>query len=756
MFFSYPFSAPRLRHSHPAARLTRATLLGGTALALLIGAGSGAWAEVVKVGVNAQAVVNGVAVGDGANAGYQKNPDGTYVKNADGNLIRVDDYVGAVAIGAGADVESRNGIAVGAGAAVGSGGGVAIGGQTNSGVAIGGNAFGGYYGGAASVAGSAIGSETVAFGIYSQAGYRVAAKKGDNEAYKEMDGNYYVDLGMNATALGARSLALGGASVAIGKGSVAAASSSVAIGIAVDDAFRDGKGAYGVSSVAIGQNAIAGIKLESNSKDGVLLQDGKYYTFPYNRAIAFGAGANAQGNSVIAFGSDAITTGDNSIAIGTGAHAFNGGIALGLNSTTDVYNSSDAEQSKLATSHPFGLAINQAFAGTGGTIRVLSVGNSNTYSQIQNVAAGRLNANSTDAVNGSQLYAVMQSISGGGGGGDGAGAGPSVPTGTASGANALALGTGSTASQANSVALGANSATRTANASSSINLRGTNYNFAGQATSSTNVVSVGAIGSERQIQNVAAGLLSSDSTDAVNGSQLYATNQAVNSLTNALGGVTGQMGSATGANATAYGTGSVASAANSTAMGAGANASTANSVALGANSTTSAAVAVAGDTVGGKYYAYQGAAPVGVVSVGSAGSERQVQNVAAGRVGEKSTDAVNGSQLYATNQSVAALGQSLDSLGSSINQINNRVGSVQKEARGGIAAAVALVNAPMPSQPGKTSWAGNVAKFKDQYAMGMSLSHRLNSNIPLAMTAGFAYTPGTSDVTGRFGMAGEF
>ena len=75
---------------------------------------------------------------------------------------------------------------------------------------------------------------------------------------------------------------------------------------------------------------------------------------------------------------------------------------------------------------------------------------------------------------------------------------------------------------------------------------------------------------------------------------------------------------------------------------------------------------------------------------------------------------------------------------------------------GCIAAAVALVNAPMPSAAGKTSWAGHVAKFRDQYAMGMSLSHRLNANMPLAMTAGFAYAPGTSDVTGRFGMAGEF
>ena len=155
---------------------------------------------------------------------------------------------------------------------------------------------------------------------------------------------------------------------------------------------------------------------------------------------------------------------------------------------------------------------------------------------------------------------------------------------------------------------------------------------------------------------------------------------------------------------------------------------------------------------------------VGGNTVNGVAATRQVQNVAAGRVTADSTDAVNGSQLYASNQaintalnqSVTGLGQSLDALASSVNQLGARQIAAQKEARGGIATSVALVNAPMPSQPGKTSWAGNVAKFRDQYAMGVSLSHRLNSNIPLAMTAGFAYTPGTSDVTGRFGMAGEF
>ena len=51
---------------------------------------------------------------------------------------------------------------------------------------------------------------------------------------------------------------------------------------------------------------------------------------------------------------------------------------------------------------------------------------------------------------------------------------------------------------------------------------------------------------------------------------------------------------------------------------------------------------------------FAGAAPVGVVSVGSVGKERQIQNVAAGQIGNLSTDAINGSQLYAVWQSANA------------------------------------------------------------------------------------------------------
>src|SRR5262249_19190393 len=88
------------------------------------------------------------------------------------------------------------------------------------------------------------------------------------------------------------------------------------------------------------------------------------------------------------------------------------------------------------------------------------------------------------------------------------------------------------------------------------------------------------------------------------------------------------------------------------AIGSGAIASIANSVALGAGSTTVAATPNPSITLGGTVHPFAGAAPVGVVSVGSTGNERQIQNVAAGVLSGTSTDAVNGSQLFATNEAL--------------------------------------------------------------------------------------------------------
>ncbi|MER9338275.1 YadA-like family protein, partial [Mesorhizobium sp. M0293] len=98
------------------------------------------------------------------------------------------------------------------------------------------------------------------------------------------------------------------------------------------------------------------------------------------------------------------------------------------------------------------------------------------------------------------------------------------------------------------------------------------------------------------------------------------------------------------------------------ALGAGATANEPGSVALGAGSTTAAAVATTGTTINGVNYTFAGTAPTSTVSVGSVGNERTVTNVAAGRISSSSTDAINGSQLFATNQAVEAMQGSVGDL----------------------------------------------------------------------------------------------
>ena len=103
----------------------------------------------------------------------------------------------------------------------------------------------------------------------------------------------------------------------------------------------------------------------------------------------------------------------------------------------------------------------------------------------------------------------------------------------------------------------------------------------------------------------------------------------------------------TGKHTAALGASANASAEAALALGASANASHANAVALGANSVTKAAVASNEATVNGVYYSsFAANNAASVVSLGDAGKERQLVNVAAGQISATSTDAINGSQLH--------------------------------------------------------------------------------------------------------------
>ncbi len=406
-----------------------------------------------------------------------------------------------------------------------------------------------------------------------------------------------------------------------------------------------------------------------------------------------------------------------------------------------------------------GTAGNTKLDNTGLTISngptVTTSGISAGSKKITNVAAAALNSNSTEGVNGSQLYATNQNVASNTTNITNLGntiqninntgtkyfhANSTGTDSNATGNDSVAIGMGAIATNANDVALGAGSVTASAVGTSGATIAGSSYTFAGVSPKST--VSVGTLNNERTITNVAAGRLTDTSTDAVNGSQLYATNSALNTLNNNVSGlqndallwdptlnafsashgttavnkitnvkdgdltanstdaVNGSQLKATNDqvatntqnitqntkdigdvdnrvtniydtgtkyfHANSVGSDSSAQGLDSVAIGMGAVALHANDIALGAGSKTAKAVGTDKTTLAGTEYTFAGTNPLSTLSIGDVGSERTITNVAAGRLTDTSTDAVNGSQLYATN--------------SALNTLNNNVSGLQNDA----------------------------------------------------------------------------
>jgi len=369
--------------------------------------------------------------------------------------------------------------------------------------------------------------------------------------------------------------------------------------------------------------------------------------------------------------------------------------------------------------------------------------------RLTGVSAGALNAASTDAVNGSQLFGTNQSVA------------------NALGTTVAADGTivapsytvqGQTYNNVSGAINGLDTALNTTNAnvdnlSNQINsgkvglvqqaAAGQNLTV-GKDTDGTAVDFTGTAGA-RTLTGVSAGALSATSTEAVNGSQLYATNQAVAALesgnagnskgndTSGLGGsqatgndssATGPGSMASGRKSTADGSGAVASGdhststggdsvaagSNSTANGAGARATGDNGTALGANASASGAGSLAagiGAQVSGLNSVALGSgaqAPAdnsvalgansvadraNSVSMGSAGAERQITNVAAGTA---PTDAVNLGQLQQsqdwgksyTDQQIRQQGKRIDasnSMNGAMTTMAASLNNIEKENR---------------------------------------------------------------------------
>ena len=237
-------------------------------------------------------------------------------------------------------------------------------------------------------------------------------------------------VGMNATALGNQSTAIGsnanvadGAreSVAIGNNASTAKSYSFAAGpnaktaeqLSVAIGFN--ANATGLHAVAIGPNATTGtnawstIAIGNNAnatlRHGVAIGDNA--TTKGDLAIAMGTNSTSQYQSV-SLGAESAANGGSSIALGASSNATVGGsVALG-NSTVAGSNMFDATSSGATFKNDAGVNTTVSFAANSSAISgAVSVGKAGNERQIQNVAAGRISATSTDAINGSQLYTVL-------------------------------------------------------------------------------------------------------------------------------------------------------------------------------------------------------------------------------------------------------------------------------------------------------------------------------------------------------------
>lgn len=222
-------------------------------------------------------------------------------------------------------------------------------------------------------------------------GNHISSRGGANVAigYGSKAGHQEKPLGPNdangATAVGTGSQAVNYRATALGDYTVASGTDAIGIGTTAQ-ATGDRSISAGLSSIASGVNAIAiGDKTISTSND----------------TVAIGEKASATNSQSIAIGSSSSSSGSYSVAIGLNAKATNGwSVALG--------NSSETAAAVSTSTMAVGGKTYQTAGGT--AMGTLSVGNEAVKRTVTNVAAGRVTESSTDAVNGSQLFAITQSI----------------------------------------------------------------------------------------------------------------------------------------------------------------------------------------------------------------------------------------------------------------------------------------------------------------------------------------------------------
>ncbi|EFZ1979967.1 adhesin, partial [Shigella boydii] len=325
-----------------------------------------------------------------------------------------------------------------------------------------------------------LGQYSMALGRYSKALGKLSIAMGDSSKAE----------GANAIALGRSSVASGTDSLTFGRQSLASAANAIAIGAETEAA--ENATAIGNNAKAKGTNSMAmGFGSLADKVNTIALGNGSQALA--DNAIAIGQGNKADGVDAIALGNGSQSRGLNTIALGTASNATGDkSLALGSNSSANGINSVALGADSIADLD-----------------NTVSVGNSSLKRKIVNVKNGAIKSDSYDAINGSQLYAISDSVAKRLGGG----AAVDVDDGTVT-APTYNLKNGSK----NNV--GAALAVLDENTLQWDQTKG-KYSAAHGTSSPTASV----------ITDVADGTISASSKDAVNGSQLKATNDDVEANT---------------------------------------------------------------------------------------------------------------------------------------------------------------------------------------------------------------------------------
>ncbi|THC18530.1 autotransporter adhesin SadA [Salmonella enterica subsp. enterica serovar 4,12:d:-] len=410
-----------------------------------------------------------------------------------------------------------------------------------------------------------------------------------------------IAIGYYSKASGASSTALGGYSLAESIGSVAL-----------------GAGAHTTStakySMAVGTNAVA-----SNLY-----------------AIALGTNANASGKNSIALGRDTVSSAERSLTVGLGANAASlDSMAFGYNTSV----TSDAANGIAFGSGAVTSAKNSVAIGSNSTAteeNVVSVGSDALKRKIVNVGNGAISESSTDAVNGSQLFATNANVT-----------------------------QNTTDIAANTDSINQNTtdiATNTTNINSLSDSVTTLTDDALLWDTASGAFSAKHNGSDSKLTNLAAGTLAADSTDAVNGSQLFDTNEKVDKNTADIATNTDSINQNTAditANTDSINQNTTDIAANTTSINQNTTDIATNTTNI--NNLSDSITALTDD-------ALLWDADTGAFSAKHNGSDSKITNLAAGTLAADSTDAVNGSQLFATNENVSQNTTDIAANTDSINQ----------------------------------------------------------------------------------------